>query len=183
MREVPYLSDDSILAHGREFGDSWPAGGVRWLFSISGLSTSLLLMWSFPSPRCKFIFKNMWYCVIPKGGTTNLNFGGSMHWKVGINTVKTLKYENGGGAWVPQLLWWCRPWLYAPLVYIPPLPTVIAYFSIALDRLLMREKQTLTWLTSARISKRVEGRIGIEKGYFFNIYPSLKRGITRVDLF
>jgi len=24
--------------------------------------------------------------------------GGSMHWKVGVNTVNTLKFEKGGGA-------------------------------------------------------------------------------------
>jgi len=24
--------------------------------------------------------------------------GGTMHWKVGVNTVKTLKFEKGGGA-------------------------------------------------------------------------------------
>jgi len=33
---------------------------------------------------------------ILKDGTTNLKVGGSMHWKVGVNTIKTLKFEKVG---------------------------------------------------------------------------------------
>jgi len=36
--------------------------------------------------------------VLRLGGATNLKVGGSMHWKVGVNTVKTLTFEKGGGA-------------------------------------------------------------------------------------
>jgi len=36
-------------------------------------------------------------------------------------------------------------------------------------------------ISSARISKKVEGEIGIEIGYFFNAHPPTKGGITQVE--
>jgi len=37
-------------------------------------------------------------------------------------------------------------------------------------------------VSSARISKKVEGGIGIEIEYFFNAHPSFKGEITQVEL-
>jgi len=48
-----------------------------------------------------------------KGEATNLKGGGGVNALEGggsINTVKTRKFEKGGGAWPPQLLWRRRPW-------------------------------------------------------------------------
>jgi len=37
-------------------------------------------------------------------------------------------------------------------------------------------------ITSAQISKRVEGGMGIEIGYLFNAHPPFKREISQVEL-
>jgi len=37
--------------------------------------------------------------------------GGSMPWKVGVSTIKTLKFKKGGGCITSQLLWWRRHWV------------------------------------------------------------------------
>jgi len=51
----------------------------------------------------KIVFRRFQiYATAPKGGTTKLMVGGgSMHWKVGVNTVQTLTFEKGGGAGPP----------------------------------------------------------------------------------
>jgi len=61
----------------------------------------VLLYWIVVLTSIRGSLRLIFLTVTHKGGPRISRWvggGGSMHWKGGVNTVKTLKFEKGGGA-------------------------------------------------------------------------------------